>query len=161
MTRTRTSWRPRETVPIIIPEIIPVPIGPRPYPVGPIPYPVGVPYPVSGPTVIISENPWPQPTVTLVDPYPVEGPTVTLVDPYPVEVPTVTISEPYPVDPVTVTVSDPYPVDTPQPDPVIINVPDADFEDWCWNLNVDTKDLPDNCAQYCQATDFQPDFCQE
>jgi hypothetical protein len=94
---------------------------------------------------------------------------VTLVDPYPVDVPTVTIGDPYPVDPVTVTVTDPYPVtvtepypdDTPQPDPVVINVPDADFEDWCWNLNVDTKDLPDNCTQYCQATDFQPDFCQE
>jgi hypothetical protein len=106
-----------------------------PYPVGPIP--------------------------TIVEPYPVEVPTVTITEPYPVDPVTVTMADPYPVDPVTVTMSDPYPDDAPPPDPVVINVPDANFEDWCWNLNVDTRDLPDNCTQYCQATDFQPDFCQE
>jgi len=88
-----------------------------------------------------------------------------MVEPYPVDpITTVIISDPYPVDPVTVTVTDPYPVDpvvTAQPDPTIINVPDLNFEQWCWDLNLDPRDLPDNCVQYCEATDFQIDFCQD
>jgi hypothetical protein len=71
-----------------------------------------------------------------------------MLDPYPVSGPTVIISEPYPVDPypVTVTVTDPYPADpavTVQPDPTIINVPDPNFEQYCWDLNMDPRDLPE------------------
>ena len=84
-----------------------------------------------------------------------------MVEPYPYPVgpvPTVVIPDPYPVDPVTVTVTDPYPVDpidpvvTVQPDPTVINVPDPNFEQYCWDLNLDPRDLPELVQSFLDWT---------